>query len=433
LKEQFGGVPISKQNLSDWRQGGFARWQAQRELLTQARDMAENASELNSAADGRLTDHLATVLAARYAALLSGWSGEMSEGMREQLKSLHGLCRAVVVLRRGDYHCTRLRLEEERAELAREKTQEEMLGYFEKWVENCKVQAVLAESEPDAPSGGGPSHQPKAKGRRQKAKGSSRRSPSRTGHQPRAEDPSGRATKPDEYDGRLHQLFGLPAKPVLSEAPSEGAPMQDAEVVQNPSESRSVKHSQGSDGGTVALQRLDAALTENTEPEVSEAEKTRYFMEVMFGMQPKTHPEPPAKPVLPSDTPSSPSGVAPSPNAEGGMQKSEPDGLPEAEKLSLLTPALSSFSEEREKTLPASSHEPTSGGIESNQVEIKSENAPSGGAPEAKAESEDENDSPRPFPRPVAGPNSREPVSRPSRRILPVPDGPRRTLRDGYI
>jgi hypothetical protein len=383
--------------------------------------MAENASELNSAAEGRLTDHLATVLAARYAALLSGWSGEVSEGMQQQLKSLHGLCRAVVVLRRGDYHCTRLRLEEERAELAREKTQEEMLGYFEKWVENCKVQAVLLDE--------------KAKGRRQKVKGSSGRTAKKAARASQGDV----AAKPDECDGRLRQLFGQqpaagvqggqPAKPVLSEAPSGGAPMQSAEVVQNPSESRSVKHSQGSDGGTVALQQLDAALAENTEPEVSEAEKTRYFMEVMFGMQPVTTPpaEPLAKPGLATDAPSAgeagltidtlktedpspPSGVAPMQKAEDGDESTtsppHPNLLPRG----------------GEGTRAASGGEP-----------VAVSEPPAGPVLPSEPVSREENDSPRPFPRPVAGANCREPVSRRCRPILPEPDGPRRSVRDGYI
>jgi hypothetical protein len=43
--------------MSEWKAGGFRDWQARQEALAQARELA---------ADGRLTDHLATVLAARY-------------------------------------------------------------------------------------------------------------------------------------------------------------------------------------------------------------------------------------------------------------------------------------------------------------------------------------------------------------------------------
>src|SRR6266446_1955006 len=33
LKAQFGGCPINKQNLSDWRQGGFRDWQTRQDAL----------------------------------------------------------------------------------------------------------------------------------------------------------------------------------------------------------------------------------------------------------------------------------------------------------------------------------------------------------------------------------------------------------------
>src|SRR5262245_647500 len=61
LAREFGGSVISKQNLCEWRAGGFAEWQARQESVVQARELAADATELAAATDGRLTDHLATV------------------------------------------------------------------------------------------------------------------------------------------------------------------------------------------------------------------------------------------------------------------------------------------------------------------------------------------------------------------------------------
>ena len=36
LESRFDGVPISKQNLSEWRKGGFPEWQRHREWIYQA-------------------------------------------------------------------------------------------------------------------------------------------------------------------------------------------------------------------------------------------------------------------------------------------------------------------------------------------------------------------------------------------------------------
>jgi hypothetical protein len=75
LATDFGGRKISEQNLSEWKAGGYRDWLARQETLSQARELAADANELTAATDGRLTDHLATVLAARYAVALAGWSG----------------------------------------------------------------------------------------------------------------------------------------------------------------------------------------------------------------------------------------------------------------------------------------------------------------------------------------------------------------------
>jgi hypothetical protein len=74
LATDFGGRPISEQNLSEWKAGGYHKWLARQDALSQARELAADAKELTTATDVKLTDHLATVLAARYAtALRLGW------------------------------------------------------------------------------------------------------------------------------------------------------------------------------------------------------------------------------------------------------------------------------------------------------------------------------------------------------------------------
>jgi hypothetical protein len=139
LAREFGGVAISKQNLSEWRAGGFAEWQARQETLAQARELAAEATELEAATAGKLTDHLGTVLAARYASALAGWNGEVTEEFRRQLRALRGLCQDIVELRRGDHSGARLRMEQERLDREREKTEEEVLEQFQRWAKEPAV------------------------------------------------------------------------------------------------------------------------------------------------------------------------------------------------------------------------------------------------------------------------------------------------------
>ena len=145
LAKDFGGIAISKQNLSEWRAGGFAEWQARQDTLDDARELAADAGEITAATGGRLTDHLATVLAVRYASALSGWNGEVTEEFRRKLRALRGLCQDIVELRRGDHSGARLKMEQERLERDREKTEEEVIVHFQRWLKNPEVRDVICQ------------------------------------------------------------------------------------------------------------------------------------------------------------------------------------------------------------------------------------------------------------------------------------------------
>ncbi len=54
------------------------------------------------------------MLAARYASALTGWNGGITDEFLRKLRSLRGLCRDIVGLRRGDHLGARLELERER-------------------------------------------------------------------------------------------------------------------------------------------------------------------------------------------------------------------------------------------------------------------------------------------------------------------------------
>lgn len=146
LAREFGGCAISKQNLCEWRGGGFVEWQARQETLDQARELAAEAGEIESATGGRLTDHLATVLAARYASALSGWNGEVTEKFRRKLRALRGLCQDIVELRRGDHSGARLQMERARLEREAEKTEAEVVAHFERWAQNPQVRDWIGQT-----------------------------------------------------------------------------------------------------------------------------------------------------------------------------------------------------------------------------------------------------------------------------------------------
>src|ERR1700751_1823165 len=62
IDTDFQGKPINKQNLSEWRRGGYADWRMRCDLVEQARDVYNTASELREREGGLpMADDLVTV------------------------------------------------------------------------------------------------------------------------------------------------------------------------------------------------------------------------------------------------------------------------------------------------------------------------------------------------------------------------------------
>jgi type II secretory pathway component PulJ len=122
LKEHFDGVPISKQNLSEWHQGGFREWQVRDELIVQARQLSDSADEMEEYVDTPLlAGQLAAVLAARYAALLNSWDGEVEPQFVEKVRLLRALNQDIALLQKTMHQASRQKREHEQAEEDREK------------------------------------------------------------------------------------------------------------------------------------------------------------------------------------------------------------------------------------------------------------------------------------------------------------------------
>jgi hypothetical protein len=100
LARDFAGEPISKQNLYEWRHGGFAESQTRQELLEHAGESSAEAAEFDPAASGHLIGHLVALLAVRYAALLARWDRGDNEALRVQLRALHTFTRDLAALHR---------------------------------------------------------------------------------------------------------------------------------------------------------------------------------------------------------------------------------------------------------------------------------------------------------------------------------------------
>jgi len=118
LTADFAGQPISPQNLSEWRRGGYKEWSLQQEALAMIQTIGADTDALKAASPDPLTDKLALWLVARYAVAAKSLKGA---GDWHRLREL---CFDIVLLRKGDHSAARLQLERERLELDREQMRE---------------------------------------------------------------------------------------------------------------------------------------------------------------------------------------------------------------------------------------------------------------------------------------------------------------------
>jgi hypothetical protein len=111
LARDFAGEPITKQNLYEWRQGGFVESQTRQELLEQAASLTADAAEADAPASGNLIGNLVALLAVRYANLLARWDRGDNEALRVQLRVLHTFTRDLAALHRINQFAERQKMQ----------------------------------------------------------------------------------------------------------------------------------------------------------------------------------------------------------------------------------------------------------------------------------------------------------------------------------
>ena len=122
LKEEFNGRPITGQNLSEWKQGGYQDWLRAEEGRDWVRSLVEESGVLAEEA-GEYS--VADWLAAPTAMALGRWLRTATAGSEndpQQRQALLSVARELSQLRRGDHEEERIRLERERWEAEQEET-----------------------------------------------------------------------------------------------------------------------------------------------------------------------------------------------------------------------------------------------------------------------------------------------------------------------
>ncbi|HWB03818.1 MAG TPA: hypothetical protein VG796_12400 [Verrucomicrobiales bacterium] len=111
LRELFHNKPITEQNLSEWRNGGYLEWQIRRDFFADTRESLHDAAELEEISPF-MADHAARLLSARILNAVRKWNGDLDDPALANLKHLSGLLRAISTLRRGDHSAARLKIQQ---------------------------------------------------------------------------------------------------------------------------------------------------------------------------------------------------------------------------------------------------------------------------------------------------------------------------------
>lgn len=140
LREQFGGRPINKQNLSDWRLGGHQDWLRHQETLDWVRGLAEQDEELRDEGDGmEVSDRLAGLMAVELMRTAQTLIETVADP-RERWPRLREVLQELAQLRRDDHRATRLRMD--RAEANRLQDERDAQAELD-WYKKQKSKALV--------------------------------------------------------------------------------------------------------------------------------------------------------------------------------------------------------------------------------------------------------------------------------------------------
>ena len=98
MAEEFGGSGIRPQNLSQWKQGGYADWLRQQEALKMLKQLGSDGDEMFKAAREPIAEKTTAWLAARYLVEAQKLKAGEDEADWNRLREL---CHDVLALRRS--------------------------------------------------------------------------------------------------------------------------------------------------------------------------------------------------------------------------------------------------------------------------------------------------------------------------------------------
>jgi len=143
LDERFGEEPVTAQNLSEWRQGGYEDWLGRRERVQQLGELAKFAAQLGQAAGGSVTDGSAAIIGGK---ILERLETAQDDEIGDLTKALVALRSTDLEARKAQQRDRLLDQKQRLVELSEKQWQLRTADLFMKWHEDKRA-AEIAEGK----------------------------------------------------------------------------------------------------------------------------------------------------------------------------------------------------------------------------------------------------------------------------------------------
>jgi hypothetical protein len=141
LEADFHAEPVSEQNLSEYRQHSFRKWQMRQSALEFATEAQADAAPSSHVPAEPLVNHLVHWISLRFAA--AAHTSTISDDPQTELRQIRQFLADIVALRRGDLISRRIHLEQQRLSLEQTKNKETLETLFWEWTKRSDIQAKL--------------------------------------------------------------------------------------------------------------------------------------------------------------------------------------------------------------------------------------------------------------------------------------------------
>jgi hypothetical protein len=134
LAAEFNSRPVNKQNLSDWKKGGFRDWLILQQALEFVHNLESDQAPGSQTPAVNFTDKLARWLALQYAAATRSF---VAENPKNQWSHLREFCSDICRLRRGDLYSQLLQVKRDWLALEEKNATYLQDQKFTEWAREC--------------------------------------------------------------------------------------------------------------------------------------------------------------------------------------------------------------------------------------------------------------------------------------------------------